>query len=268
MLVAPAEQHEAAVVVRGCVRAPDASRVLPTPGSPAHEHDGRAVVLRLFPRVGEPPAFRVAARERQLAGDRAQRGRESEVASSLPVSSQLTWYVMTASASPFSVSSPTTENERSVRPRAETAYEVVAHDLTAVGRVAQPARSDDRRAVAVAVGPRDVTRADPDAHLEAPVVRVPGGWCAAISRWIAIAREDRVGRTAEGRHDAVTEALDEAAAVAGHDVGEDVFVAAHEFVGRGVAEPRPQRGTAHDVSEQHGRGARRRFGHTQSYVFR
>ena len=136
VLVAASEHDEAAVGVRGARQLRREAR-LADARLAADQHDGRAVDLRLLPRVGEPATFVVAARERQLARlDAQRRGQRCRVVGARRCHG--TSNAMTASGRPFSSSSPTTRERELGATAREAAHEVVAEDLTAVGRVAEP----------------------------------------------------------------------------------------------------------------------------------
>ena len=108
--------------------------------------------------------LRVAARERELAV-RAERGgqrqRRLDVASTGGL--QATSYVVTGSGRPLSSQRAERVHGRAMPAAGQDPNDVGSEDLAAVGRRAQPRRLDHRRAEAVAVVPRDVAGADPDA---------------------------------------------------------------------------------------------------------
>ena len=141
----------------------------------AREQDrGGAIDLRALPRFGEPEPLVFTRRERELAAlppqrrGKRRRGADRRGPRHLERDDRLGEALQLDLAD---------EHEAELGAAAgEAAHEIVAEDLAAVGRVAQPGRGDDRRAVAVAVFPRDVAGADPDAHLDAAVVARPGGW--------------------------------------------------------------------------------------------
>ena len=118
---------------------------------------------------------------------------------------------------------------------------------------AEPVGLDDGRAEAVVALPDHVAGADADPDLDrrgCPPVQ------AGQSLLHRLGGGHRLDRGAEDHHEAVTGALDLAAAVLGEGVAEHPVVRTAELVGGVVPDPLAQRRRRHDVGEEDGGGLR------------
>ena len=214
------------------------------------ENGGGAVHLRALPRVGESKPLVVARRERQLAGLAPQRRGQRRRRADRRGPGHFERDDRVGKTLQLDLAD---EHEAELGVAAgESAHEIVAEDLAPVGGVAQSGGGDDRRAVTVAVLPRDVTRADPDAHLEAAVVApLPVG--AVDPSLDLVGGVDGLGGRTERREDAVAEPLDHRPALLGDRGAEDLVVAAPNEIGLDVAEARPHLGATDDVGVQNRR---------------
>ncbi len=135
----------------------------------------------------------------------------------------------------------------------QDAYDVGDQDLAALGTGTQSGGLDYWGAEAVAVIPRDVARADPDAHGRSAVA-VPVG---DGDRLLHCDRgRDRARRASERGDDAVAHSLDDFSTVLQDEFGQQPIVSAAETVGRVLADRHPQLRRADQVRDQDRDGSR------------
>ena len=141
----------------------------------------------------------------------------------------------------------------SVATSRQDSHHVGHQDLAALGTGTQSAGLDYWSAEAVAVIPRDVARADPDADSCSAVAAPVRDGDRLLHR---DRRRDRASRASERGDDAVTHPLDDRPTVPQDEIGQQPIVSAAEMIGPVLAHRHPQLRRADQIRNQDRDGSR------------
>ena len=252
VLVAATEHNERAFLVR-LARELRCQAGLADSRLTREEHGGGAVDLRALPGFGEAKPFVFARRERELTTLAPQRrGQGSRRADGRgPRHFEGNDWIGQTLQIDFAH-----EHELEIGTTAgQPAHQIVTEDLATGGGIAKPSGGDNRGAVAIAVFPRDIARADPDPHFDTAVVARLA--IRAVDPTLDLVRRVHgLCRRAERREDSVAQALDDRPAVLGDRGPEDLIVPTAEEIGLDVSEASAHLRTPNDVGVQDRRGTR------------